>query len=1361
MDYAQRLQERVAARRAKLAEAAENQKKAEEIKNTPLRERNPATSIPTLKIKTQEVTLDGNAKGMTVTIPKVHVVRGSSEEKENSGRGGQASEVLINYKMVHERVEKLKEITCEGNRSGEVEKVSRTTQRENDGTGGVGVERPVELEHPQHDNSSAGSDEDRSEDGQDEASGSSDEEKTEPEETGPAEQEAASPTAQPPVAGDNIMRDAVRDNLHRLGRLYGDANLSSPIHRTENVFNADDESSAASRSIKTPNRSNRLAALASTINSWEDDLRHPQITKSQQATPGKKRNVGSGPGQNDKASGRHVTWGANVGGAQNRGLSFKRVGSFGNEDASSSVVGYQKPDANGSSSLPKKVALDSATMESLEEENKEPPSPKQNGKDKTFSPVSSTTSLTGSSSPCHSPRMGVAAFRSSAQRLPSSTSPDKSLAKSSSVESGISVAACRSSPEKIFGAGSPKMGIGSVCKVVGSVDKRVGLSGPRAGAAGSPRKVDVSPGSVLQKAAAFECHSPSKKTVKDPAELPISERLALFERNKGQPPLPKPAVALAVSKKCEVKKQLPRADSASKVVNAEQKQVLKPDTSSSAAATPSTGGGAGPSGPSSRVLEQLQRFESGVSCDSDCVRAAKEERLKELQALHSRWNKAKDAPAGDERAEVPAGDEKSEMQKGIDKWHKNRKMEGGWEKKQPANNCSPVPSAPPLPSDLQVPSQPQSVVSSEDSRQAKRIASVETRHVRIQSPESQYPAVKDLKKIKVSPPKPGKLYPCLSDIEATTTETETDAADDECQSVSSEDISSSVHDISFGREIMEAAGFKQHQRNINLNLSESSNLSQEESAVCDDMDDFLDEALADDSDSDASAPTPPKKHRISNSPEVVWKNHDSPATSQSNSFEYVHGENASQCPSAKTSGGNPLITLTHTISVYRRQQNMACKGTPVRQVTRRPDCEQYSLPEHSLTARVEADINQKISDLLDEVGKQQTVISQASQALNLCSNTIEFMGSAEQVEGERLLLLATHKRQALLNEIQRLKIEGTLKPKTGSHDNEELFDKGNLTVSHVTLPLKRDYLRQMAADNTCHHYVCLLRCQEQVLATQVLAACPENLLTGSSALVFPGQLRMEGLYGDFKARLEVYTMQTPKEILPHNVKYHIHKDRKDCGKLRLTPKKLMKQDSKLFMPVVQSPAGPSAVRTSNFQMTGFVVFSLREIKRTHFTLNKVTFSSPLEGSVQMRLSSELTLDVTERGFLNLYQDVSGLGSLLRRWFVLKGSRLSYWRYPEEEKSMEPLGYIDLNGCITDLIGLVPRSICTRANTFLLEIRRPTRPDDVDSLVMTVESSHTVVRYFLTADTKEERLQWCYQLNKALAMIRAWGALSSH
>lgn len=49
----------------------------------------------------------------------------------------------------------------------------------------------------------------------------------------------------------------------------------------------------------------------------------------------------------------------------------------------------------------------------------------------------------------------------------------------------------------------------------------------------------------------------------------------------------------------------------------------------------------------------------------------------------------------------------------------------------------------------------------------------------------------------------------------------------------------------------------------------------------------------------------------------------------------------------------------------------------------------------------------KMRELKAEVMKQEMIISQTSQALNLCNSTYEFMGSTEQVEAERVLLLAS------------------------------------------------------------------------------------------------------------------------------------------------------------------------------------------------------------------------------------------------------------------------------------------------------------------------------------------------------------------
>lgn len=64
---------------------------------------------------------------------------------------------------------------------------------------------------------------------------------------------------------------------------------------------------------------------------------------------------------------------------------------------------------------------------------------------------------------------------------------------------------------------------------------------------------------------------------------------------------------------------------------------------------------------------------------------------------------------------------------------------------------------------------------------------------------------------------------------------------------------------------------------------------------------------------------------------------------------------------------------------------------------------------------------------------------------------------------------------------------------------------------------------------------------------------------------------------------------------------------------------------------------------------------------------KAPTMSPLEGTVQMRVHCELAASVEHRGFLSMFDDVSGFGAWHRRWCLLEGHSLSYWKYPDDEK----------------------------------------------------------------------------------------------
>ncbi|EDW02218.1 GH21874 [Drosophila grimshawi] len=480
-----------------------------------------------------------------------------------------------------------------------------------------------------------------------------------------------------------------------------------------------------------------------------------------------------------------------------------------------------------------------------------------------------------------------------------------------------------------------------------------------------------------------------------------------------------------------------------------------------------------------------------------------------------------------------------------------------------------------------------------------------------------------------------------------------------------------------------------------------------------------------------------------------------------------------------------LVTLVHTVSFYRRQQSAnSSNSTPVRKICREQqvmrsalasDCHakhklEYDSPQHGemaaaaasaapvsiddcseeddeelQNARVSNESSQaqdKIKKLLSEVCKQQQVIGQASQALNLCAATVEFSGSTESVEGERYLLLATHRRQACLDEVQRLRVENSVRPVGAPKE------KGLLTVKDITIPLRQEYVRKMATGNiNGHHLVCLLKYNEHVLATKTVPTMP-----GLLSVKFPDVLQLNNVYADFRITLEIYGMLAQRDQLPHELKYHINVNKKGGIK---TPKK-KGGENRLVMPPVQSPAGPHVVRTPQLVQYGFAIFSLREIQRTSWTLTQVLGVSPLDGTVHMKVNCELSVSVEYKGFLTMFEDISGFGAWHRRWCHLNGSVLSYWKYPDDEKKKAPMGSIDLNACCSQKVSTAPRDICARLNTMLLECQRPALDTDQESLIIVPNGRTTTVRHLLSADTKEEREEWSAYLNKALTLLRAWG-----
>ncbi|CAH1132178.1 unnamed protein product [Ceutorhynchus assimilis] len=1120
------------------------------------------------------------------------------------------------------------------------------------------------------------------------------------------------------------LREESRNRLNRLGRLYAggeEADISSPIHRTEAKFYQSIENDKENENIRTKKTGqcgkglSKLANLADTINQWEDDLSHPSCA------------VGKKPNSPKK------TW---------------------------KPPAPQPPTQQVSSKKPKAPSPPTNNQTSPKKTVYQMENPSTN------EAISSQRGTEAKNSPQSSPKKALY------QRENSNNSPQSSPKKALYQRENTYTKETNSSPKKGGFEGNPKQ-INWDKKVLDTLEEKqlktsqkipeeVEIQTPK-----SPNKFRS--GAISNRAAMFEQNATevvAAKPTKDPALLSLAERKALFEKNKGEALIPKAAFGMSAPvkvdttmKACESKfigatkpkenliqahKNLFEATKPQKKedtsVKSKKNPVPVPQMAELKVITPSSPKFVAKSSnvPTVAVVHQggsiaskmaalMENRNKSTISEEQIANKAKEERAKEIDMLLNRFNKNKETSKHDEIEEAPESDYQSESDEEVDEKAamlkgKHVSIVDTWKQRK----------------------------SAEKRKSGNRLSTDSDSHKVVS-------VLEEVKRIKVSPPKPGLIYPNLSDIEATTTDQETRTpSPNEENSYEDNHYESDDPNTSFGRDIMQAV-CKNITPTRKVCFKETAS-SSENSSVMDELDEILEE-MDDDS---STGPTPPKHGRH------VSPKHTKPQPS--NSFHYKSFNSSSSSSSASTQkssnfqspnksiisprqstdlpvvvDGENVMSLTHTVSFYRKQQNEV--HTPVRQIVRQPIIEEA--PETDQVNNEE--VEEKIKQLKEEVNRQQNIISQTSQALNLCSSTPEFFGSTEQVEAERVLLVATHRRQSALHELQRLKIEGTPRP-LSDHSQNVPLEKGTLTLSNIVLPMKQKYVTALAAaGGKGHHVVCLIKCQEQVVATKLVSTVASNSKNPDVDLYVPGTVTLNNIHSDFTVTFEVYCLQAQEECLPHEVKYHINKK----SSKGLTPKK-NKQDSRLVKPPKESPGGPNAVRTSSFALMGYVVFSVQAVNKKVWTLNNTPSMSPLEGNVEMKIQCELAVSVEHKAFLTMFEDVSGFGAWHRRWCLLKGDSMSYWKYPEDEKKTAPIDTIDLKNCITKQVGPVSREICARQHTFLLERERPAYPKDKDTLVMVRKGDKTIIRHLLSADTKEERIEWCQKLNAALGALKMWG-----
>uniref|UniRef100_A0A665VVU5 Anillin n=1 Tax=Echeneis naucrates TaxID=173247 RepID=A0A665VVU5_ECHNA len=436
--------------------------------------------------------------------------------------------------------------------------------------------------------------------------------------------------------------------------------------------------------------------------------------------------------------------------------------------------------------------------------------------------------------------------------------------------------------------------------------------------------------------------------------------------------------------------------------------------------------------------------------------------------------------------------------------------------------------------------------------------------------------------------------------------------------------------------------------------------------------------------------------------------------------------------------------LPYSIDSYR--------STRVKE-TERPSVKQIIVRKEEVSNRAEEPqgtgpfaVKQRMKILTNEINLQQTVIHQASQALNCCTDEEHGKGSQVEAEAERLLLVAMERREALKAELDQLR-EGQAGQKKASSAPEPasmLASRGSITLHELRLPLKADFVCSTAnkPDSTKHSFFIMIRAGAENTVATPLASTHRGL--SGDTLTFPTKFTRSDVSSDFVIDIEVYGLVMDGLSFIH-----------------------------FFSVVVASPGGPNAVRTSNFVLVGSHKLTLSSIGKNKFPLekikyegcerellsgmfhSKVPFLCPLEGNIYLKLQCEVGSKVEERGFLTMFEDVSGFGAWHRRWCVLSGYYISYWTYPDDEKRKNPIGRINLANCTSQRVEPANREFCARPNTFELITVRPQREDDRETLVSQCQNTMCVTKNWLSADTKDERNLWMKKLNQIVVDMRMW------
>ncbi|XP_058608260.1 anillin, actin binding protein 2 isoform X3 [Onychostoma macrolepis] len=470
-------------------------------------------------------------------------------------------------------------------------------------------------------------------------------------------------------------------------------------------------------------------------------------------------------------------------------------------------------------------------------------------------------------------------------------------------------------------------------------------------------------------------------------------------------------------------------------------------------------------------------------------------------------------------------------------------------------------------------------------------------------------------------------------------------------------------------------------------------------------------------------------------------------------IEITASEPSVQPPSPEEMTASPADSVPplYSIDTYRSQRKIHASSTQ----SLTPGVQKQV--QEKTCSKKPINIKERIKVLNEEAAKLQTIITQTLQALSCCSDEEHGKGSQQEAEAEKLLLVSSEKRAALLAEVSRLR-EG----ESGEPDSQNAPlqpCRGTVSIGSIQLPLKVEFVCSARTGRPTHYFFVLIRYGPcNIVATPLATAADAQ---NGDTITFPTSITLQDIRSSFEIDVEVYSLSsTQSNTCSMNAQQF-----RSSTKSRVTPKKILHSITKSNQSVTSATLpGLSAQRSSNFTLVGSHKITLNSLGQSKFPLDKmkfegkirrllgdefqekVPFLSPLEGHIYLRLHHEGHSNVQHQGFLTMFEDVNGFGAWQRFYFLLEGGHLLYWNYPNEMGNKPADGSLSLFGFCS--VRPVERECCARPHTFEL----------VETNTLQQEHSQTLKKCWFSADTREERSDWMEKLNQILLDSVTWNRM---